>query len=120
MLKSELLTGDLVVTADEYEYFVIENTVTGDILVNKDLSATGWDRLDAYNEDLTSKELEAFNIDKVYRYKGKSYGNIIKKPEDYSLIWERADMDMDRTPQPMTIEEIQERLGYPIVIVSSK
>lgn len=121
MKKHDLATGMHVICKNGDEYVLIKNVDThmsGQTKITSvpmiSVKNNGWLDLRDYTEDLKDVNcFEEFDIQKVYmpKYYRCVISPIYAIPEDYELIWERPEK------KKMTLEEIEEALGYEIEIV---
>lgn len=122
MTKSELKTGMIVTRRDGMKNTVYRDVVWSDCIGNDctkgvvvNVAYSSWNPLSGYNEDLTNKHASCFDIIKVEKPKHPFY--LQKDPKECvktELLWEREES------KKMTVEEIEEILGYKIEIVSEK
>lgn len=119
MKLSDLKTGMHVITRNGDEYVVMRDVVTHadgqtgtSPIIMTNIKYCAWLNLKEYAEDLTLYDNE-FGIQKVYmpRYYRSLVTSVEIKPEDFVLIWKRP------TKKQMTLEEIEEALGYEVEIV---
>jgi len=108
MKKSDLKSGDIVVTSDGDTGMVLLGTVDGDIIgggVNVEGYFEGrtWGPLEAYNEDLARKCNSEVRIDMVYRGRIGNMHMGSFDVEHFHLIWRRP-----AEPIEITLKEIAE------------
>ena len=110
MKKSDLKTGMLAESRNGRYYLIL--VIDGETVFANTTRKTS---SDAYREDLTNKHDSSFDIMRVYGPHGKTIDELISTPTIYrNLIWQREE------PKEMTIEEIQDKLGYKIKVVETK
>lgn len=115
MKKSDLRTGDIVLTRDEDIYIVLKGTrafgATGNLIVS--LKSGNYMKLDYYNDDLKEKDGSSrLDIVKVcsHGYVGDTIReHIIRKTNNWT--WERQEV------KEMTVDEISKALGYEVKVV---
>lgn len=114
--KSDLVNGDILVMRNEQRYVVMkdyggtgENTFLA-------INTRGWCDTPSFSENLTCRSNSNFDIMKVLRPMGL-YANTIggHDDSDYKVVYER-----DESRKKMTVEEIEQRLGYKIAIVDEE
>lgn len=108
MTKSDLKNRMLVRAKCGSLYMVVDGFL---------VKESGWFSLNCYNEDLTIKRdvrvkgcinLEDYDITKVYSV-AKSFNT-----NECELLWERPEV------KELTIQEIEDKLGYKVKIVGEK
>lgn len=111
----DLKIGQLVLlnNIDTYLVMPMNDDFGGYVLVNR---KGEYLECASYNSDLTHSNNESFNIMSVYdRPMMKRYTlDFTIDDKRRKLLWKR------QTPIEMTIEEIEEELGYPITIVNKE
>ena len=123
MKKADLRTGMLVETRMGTFGLVMRDTPNGDIFGGDGDGSdaqdnTFWSPFDCHNEDLTRKvgfngdESKTRDIIRVYSTNFNISAAALK-PNGRSLLWERKEEKIEE----LTIEQIQEKLGYKIKIV---
>lgn len=115
MKKSDLKTGMVVETRNGEKYLVMLEPDCKDMeLIN---FKGGYMPLYYYNNELifTEQSVQGFDVVKVYSV-GWTICDLLSDKEcmEFKLIWERNE------PKEMTIEEIEEELGYKIKIVGDE
>ena len=107
MKKSDLKTGMWVEYKDGDKRMVLLGTTHGDFLCDKCLTCD----LRSFEDDLSCASSD-LNIVKVYQPIAKNdYMDKNSSTQKKYIIWERTE------PTKMTVEEIQEKLGYKVEIV---
>ena len=116
MTKSDLRTGMIITYREGRRGMVYLNVYpammnnSNDIIVDE---GNGWMRLADYNEDLTCKNYDKYDIVKI-----ESAPNALWFPTPFDkemktkVLWERT--------KKMTISEIEDILGYKIEIINDK
>lgn len=117
MKKSDLKTGMRVTLRSGRIFIVLLNfqhayDKSTDVLVSPDSSA--WNLLDYYSDDLKHRDYSLDDIVKV-EIPEHVYAVFGIGEKKYTTIWKR-----ENEPKEMTIEEIQEKLGYKIKVVESR
>lgn len=112
MKKSDLKTGMRATNRRGTIYIVLLNASTTDDNADDEfVSFDGsQDPLDCYNDDLTNS-YDYFDLDIVKVETPVSFNSILKPEGKYVTVWQRE------TVKEMTVEEIQQALGYKIKIV---
>jgi hypothetical protein len=116
MKKSDLRTGMRVTLKNGRSFIVLLNfkhvyDKTTDILLSSE-GNTSWNCLSYYNDDLTHHDYDGDDIVKV-EVPEHAYA-LFNKSYRYQCVWERTE------PKEMTVEEIQNILGYKIKVVESR
>lgn len=116
MKKADLKTGMRVTTKGGCKYIVFLNCRQNynnaeDFIVNSKNSL--WNKLSYYNEDLSS----AYAHDNIVKVEIPNHPYQIFQidSEEFTVIWTR-----EEPSKAMTIEEIQQALGYKIKVVETK
>lgn len=104
--KSDLKPGMVVRTKEGNIYIVFE-----DFLASKE----GYVSMDIYDRNLLSKKGDRFTIDYVYEAKKYSLETILNDSE-YSkkVLFNRHENKV----KEMTLEEVEEKLGYRVKIIT--
>lgn len=113
------LTDDMIVEIrNGSKHLVVSN---GKVMTR----INGWGDLDKYENDLTHKNFEQLNIDKVWKIKNKSFyrttlKNILSNEYIDNCSKYEIELVYDRTkplPKKMTLSQICDELGYDVEIV---
>lgn len=108
MTKSDLKAG-YVIEFENGEFAIVMPSYKDMIYISKD---DLWGSLDRVNFEYNPSSLN--NIVRVYGYSLFEYRTLCINAEHRPLLWER------KTPKELTVEEIEELLGYEIKIVNNK
>lgn len=108
--KADLKDGMIIEHRDGDLFIVL-----GDRIVAKN----GYWTLDDYNDDLTDRNHKGADIVNVYKTKSGVLNDIddVYNKDYLTLIWERKE---EPEYKEMTVEEIEEKLGYKVKVVADK
>jgi hypothetical protein len=119
MTKSDLKNGMIVKTRDGGEYVVVKYCLgrfqeIRDVLLSVN---NGWIDFDRYDDDLNCLENSDFDVMEVCAI---GYGRIlsINKAGVNTLLWKRQ--NKKETTKELTLDEIEEQLGYKVKIVNKE
>lgn len=116
MKKLDLKTGMLARMRNGKIYRVLLDTKDGDMLIGK----TGWNPLKNYDENLqTSSSYRDLDIVKIYNADAYDLmDKSIDNDHEEKVIW--SELKVKKEIKKMTLEEIEEALGYKVEVHSEK
>jgi hypothetical protein len=110
MKKSDLKTGMLVKTMNNRFYLIL--VIDGEPLF---ANVNGGSYASGYREDLTNENDSDYDVRLIYSRSGFTLDDLKSTyVASRDILWKREE------PKEMTIEEIQQSLGYKIKVVESK
>lgn len=110
MKKTDLQVGMVVETRCMGLYMVMPVDEPMEIIL---ASYNGWASLANYNDDLTHRANQIFDIVKVYGFTSYETEPLEFELDNRKLLWERKE-----ETKKMTVAEIENILGYKIEVVS--
>lgn len=115
--KSDLRNGDVVVTRNSRKYVFIKDYAGSGDDVFSELSKRGRELLSFYDDELHNENSGSLDIMKVYRCDDPNYFYHWNTLENYRLLYDRNKAEERKK---LTVEEVEELLGYKVAIVDKE
>jgi hypothetical protein len=106
-MRVTLRNGSVSIVLKECSFY--EHKDAYNVYVNKECSS--WDMFQYWNDDLTGTIYSKYDVMKVEQPRHPY--EIFKENGTFKTVWEREEL------KELTIEEIQQKLGYKIKVVES-